>query len=165
MTATAAYLRPPRYLVCRRAIGYWTLRAAAGWALVLAVETFGLGAGAAPSGLVGVVLAGTGLVAVAHLVVMPRWRHRVHRWEVTPQAVYSQSGWLNQEKRIAPVSRIQTVDSERRLLQRIFDLTTVTVTTGSAAGPIEINSLDRVVAEQLVAELTQAVQATHGDAT
>src|SRR5258708_6658854 len=31
-------LRPPRHLVSRRAIGYWTLRAALGWLVPLVVE-------------------------------------------------------------------------------------------------------------------------------
>jgi membrane protein YdbS with pleckstrin-like domain len=156
-------LRPPRNLVCRRAIGYWAGRAAGGWAVLLAAAGVGVSAGQLPGGAAGLVA--LTLSALTHVTVMPWWRYRVHRWEVASGAVYSQSGWLNQEKRIAPISRIQTVDSERRPLQRIFGLATVTVTTASAAGPIEINGLDRLVAERLVADLTHAVQATRGDAT
>ena len=60
----------------------------------------------------------TGVLAVLHLVVMPQWRYRVHRWESTDQAVYTQTGWFTQERRIAPISRIQTVDSEFGVLER-----------------------------------------------
>jgi membrane protein YdbS with pleckstrin-like domain len=96
---------------------------------------------------------------------MPRWRYRVHRWEATDQAVYTQSGWLNQERRIAPVSRIQTVDTERGPFEQLFGLSNVTVTTASAAGPLKIHGLDRDTAERLVAELTTNTQAERGDAT
>ena len=57
--------------------------------------------------------------------LMPRWRFRVHRWEATATAVYTQSGWLNQERRIAPVARIQTVDTQRGPFERVFGLANV----------------------------------------
>ena len=75
------------------------------------------------------VLAGTVVLALAHLIIMPRWRYRVHRWESTPEAVYTQSGWFTTERRIAPVSRIQTVDSHIGPFERLFRLANVTVTT------------------------------------
>src|SRR5690606_40528718 len=53
------------------------------------------------------------VLAVGYLLVMPIWRYRVHRWEVAEHAVYTLSGWLWQERRIAPMSRIQTVDTTR----------------------------------------------------
>lgn len=80
-------------------------------------------------------------------------------------AVYTRSGWFDQETRIAPVSRIQTVDSHRGPLEQLFGLANVTVTTASAAGPLRINGLDRATAEQLVTELTDNTQAEPGDAT
>ena len=107
----------------------------------------------------------TVLVAAGHLVVMPRWRYRVHRWEVSPLAVYTQAGWLTQERRIAPLSRIQTVDSQRGPLEQLFGLTNVTVTTASAAGPLHIKGLDDATAQRLVHELTTVTAAAEGDAT
>ena len=111
------------------------------------------------------VLAATVLAAAAHLAVMPRWRYRVHRWETTPHAVYTQAGWFSQQRRIAPISRIQTVDAERGPIEQLFGLTNVTVTTASAAGPLRIHGLDRDLAQTLVDDLTRAVEATRGDAT
>jgi membrane protein YdbS with pleckstrin-like domain len=105
------------------------------------------------------------LIALAYLLVMPRWRFRVHRWETTDDAVYTSRGWLNQEWRVAPLSRIQTVDTERGPLQQLFGLATVTVTTASAAGALQVAGLDRTVADELVARLTETTQATPGDAT
>ena len=74
---------------------------------------------------------------------MPQWRFRVHRWEATAEAVYTQAGWFNQERRVAPVSRIQTVDSERGPFEQLFGITKVTITTASAAGPLTIHGLDQ----------------------
>jgi membrane protein YdbS with pleckstrin-like domain len=102
---------------------------------------------------------------LAYLVVMPRWRFRVHRWEVTDDAVYTSTGWINQQWGIAPLSRIQTVDTERGPLQQLFGLATVTVTTASAAGALRLARLDRALAEELVERLTARTQATRGDAT
>jgi membrane protein YdbS with pleckstrin-like domain len=158
-------LRPPRHLVSRRAVPYWTVRAAIGWVplLVAALVSMFLVPDLpawAPWGLGALVL-----LAVLHVVVMPQWRYRVHRWEVTPEAVYTQAGWFDQERRIAPTSRIQTVDTERGPLEQLFGLAKVTVTTASAAGPLEIHGLDHTTALRLADELTATTQAAPGDAT
>ena len=105
------------------------------------------------------------VVAVAYVVVMPRWRYRVHRWEATEHAIYTQTGWLNQERRIAPLSRVQTVDLERGPVAQLFGLASVRVTTASAAGPVRIHGLDLPVAQQLVDALTAAAVLEKGDAT
>ena len=105
------------------------------------------------------------VLAAVHLLVMPQWRYRVHRWESTPEAVYAQSGWFTIERRIAPVSRIQTVDSHIGPFERLFRLANVTVTTASAAGPVRIHGLDRTTARTLVDDLIRTTQATPGDAT
>ncbi len=159
-------LRPPRLLVSRRCLPYWTLRAAVGWLVVVAIQVIiwiNDSGGSAPVHIA--VLAVTGALALAHLAVMPQWRYRVHRWERTPDAVYTQSGWFTVERRIAPISRIQTVDSNMGLFERIFGLSNVTVTTASAAGPLKIHGLDRTTAQDLVDDLIQTTQTTAGDAT
>jgi membrane protein YdbS with pleckstrin-like domain len=105
------------------------------------------------------------VVAVGYAVAMPFYRYRVHRWESTDTAVYTQRGWLSRERRIAPMSRVQTVDLEQGVLSRLLGLATVTVTTASAAGPVRVEGLDREVAERLVDELTRRTEAEPGDAT
>lgn len=158
-------LRVPAHLVSPRAIWFWTVRSAWGWLVLLVAQAVYLVFdGGHPAWHV-VGLVATVVVAAAHLIVMPRWRYRVHRWEVTPTAVYTQSGWLDQERRIAPLSRVQTVDMARGPLEQLFKLANVTVTTASAAGPLAIHGLDRVVAEQLVHDLTVATEQSTGDAT
>lgn len=159
-------MRPPGNLVSPRAIGYWTARALLGWlVLVVAQVLFTVLASDDFLRWHVTVLAATVVLAAAHLAIMPRWRYRVHRWEATPEAVYTQAGWLAQQWRIAPISRIQTVDTERGPLAQLFRLSNVTVTTASAAGPLRIHGLDRDQAQALVDDLGRTVAATRGDAT
>ncbi|MFC3996681.1 PH domain-containing protein [Nocardiopsis sediminis] len=161
-------LRPPRHRVERRAIAWWTARS-----LLIAVPL-----AAAPAAATALPLdaarpwlwLAAGLLAAAGALVtaaMPQWRYRVHRWEVTDDAVYTASGWLWQEWRIAPMSRIQTVDTDRGPLQRLFGLSSLTVTTASAAGPLSIDGLSHERAAELAARLTAATTgaAPAGDAT
>jgi uncharacterized protein len=107
----------------------------------------------------------TVLGAATSLAVVPLWRYRVHRWELGPQAVYTRTGWLVQERRIAPISRVQTVDTYRGPLDRLFGLANVTVTTASSAGAVHIVALDVAVADHLVAQLTDIAAIGAEDAT
>ncbi|ORI17727.1 hypothetical protein BJD99_13325 [Rhodococcus sp. 1163] len=103
--------------------------------------------------------------AAVHIVVVPVWRYRVHRWEISDTAVYTLTGWFDQERRIAPISRVQTVDTERGPIDRMLGLSTVTVTTASSAGAVKITALDKEVADRTVTQLTEIAGRTLGDAT
>lgn len=165
MSEDGLRLRPPRNRVERRAIGWWTTQALA---LVLppVIVLVILGVLIEPARfwllLPAVLIAVLGAIYTA---VMPQWRYRVHRWEITDDAVYTSAGWLRQEWRVAPMSRIQTVDTVRGPLQQMFNLSSVTVTTASAAGPLSIDGMDREQAAAVVEQLTATTQATPGDAT
>ncbi|MGH3978519.1 MAG: PH domain-containing protein [Pseudonocardiaceae bacterium] len=164
-TSEPLRLRPPRHQVSRRAIPWWTVQAV----LSMLTPLVALGVGLAVwrdarPWLTGVAVAVLALGA-AYVLVMPRWRFRVHRWEVTDDAVYTSAGWLSQEWRVAPMSRIQTVDTVRGPLQQLFGLSTVTVTTASAAGALQLEGLDHRLAGDLVEQLTATTQAIPGDAT
>jgi hypothetical protein len=111
----------------------------------------------------GVALVAAG--AVGYVLVVPRWRYLVHRWEITDTAVYTQRGWWARERRIAPMSRVQTVDYAQGPLARLFGLATLTVTTASAAGALRIDGLDRAQALALVDQLTRRAEDAGGDAT
>jgi uncharacterized protein len=158
-------LRVPVNLVSPRARWYWAVRAVPGWLVVIAVEIVVWLTRNDPGVVHPVLLAITLALAIAHLAVMPQWRYRVHRWETTDTAVYTQAGWFTQERRIAPISRVQTVDTERGPFEQLFGLANVTVTTASAAGPLEIHGLDRATATALVDELTARTQTGDGDGT
>lgn len=158
-------LREPAHRVSPRAVAYWRTSAgladgAAGLVAVAAV-LFVPGRPWWALVLVGLVLLGL----AAHVVLMPRIRFAVHRWEVTDLAVHTLAGWIGRETRIAPLSRVQTVDSRQGPLMRHFGLASLTVTTASAAGPITIDCLDQHTARELVARLTAITSATEGDAT
>ena len=101
--------------------------------LVLLGAEIGIAAGAGFGGWQVVALPVTLLLAVGYTLIMPRWRYRVHRWEVTDEAVYTRAGWISVHWRIAPISRIQTIDSHRWFGERLFGLANVTATTASAA--------------------------------
>ena len=158
-------LRPPTNLVSPRAVYYWFLRALAGWLLVIAAQVVAWVLVWPVPPWHAQVVAVTVVLAVAQLAVMPRWRYRVHRWELTDDAVYTRTGWWTQESRVAPLSRVQTVDTERGPIGRLFHLTKVTVTTASAAGPLVIDGLDDEVGVTLTAAVTAAAQAVRDDAT
>lgn len=169
--ATAA-LREPAHQVSPRAVTYWRVVAALGAlaeaAVLIAIYVFAVPAmfdGPARPWWSTVVLVVTLIASVVHLVVMPPLRYRIHRWEVTDTAIHTREGWLNIDSRVAPLSRVQTVDSTQNALMRPFNLASLTVTTASAAGPITIACLDRDVAQRLVAELTEITGASEGDAT
>ncbi|MCO8273677.1 PH domain-containing protein [Actinoplanes sp. TRM 88003] len=149
----------------RRAVGWWSTDLVllfAGPVVVLLV--LGLLIRPARFWLVApaVVIAVIGLGAV---LALPRWWFRVHRWEVTDTAVYTRTGWFWQEWRVAPLSRIQTVDTRRGPVEQRFGLATVVVTTASARGAVTMPGLDHVHAEQVAEQLTEATQAIPGDAT
>ncbi len=163
-TPASARLREPSQRVSPRARLMWTITAVVQAAVLLA----GL--------MVATLLWGwfdlrwwmpvlLGAVLATYVVVMPAWRYAVHRWEVTGTAVYTQTGWWSIERRIAPMSRIQTVDYVEGVVARFFGLASVTVTTASAAGALEIAGLDRDRARALVDELTVQADSVVGDAT
>ena len=159
-------LRPPAHQVSPKAVRWWRMRSALLVAVLLVpqvVVAVVVGPPAAywlaTTAVLTVVLGG------AYAAFVPRLLFRIHRWEITDEAVYTLSGWLVREWRIAPISRVQTVDTERGPLQQLFKLASVTVTTASARGPVKIHGLDSEVATQLARTLTETTQATPGDAT
>lgn len=158
-------LRAPAHRVHPRAILWWTLRPLVTWLILIVGQILGIVLATPPPGWLTYTLIITIVLAVLHIAVMPQWRYRVHRWESTADAVFTRAGWINREWRVAPASRIQTVDTKRGPLEQLLGLATVTITTASAAGPIEINGLGDADATQLVEELTRTTQATQGDAT
>jgi membrane protein YdbS with pleckstrin-like domain len=158
-------MREPAYPPSRSAPLVWALGAAIPWLAVALGQVVWfvfdgrmpwLHAGVAAASMVG---------ALVSVVVAPIWRYRVHRWEISPQAVFTRSGWLVQERRIAPISRVQTVDTYRGPLDRLFGLSNVTVTTASSAGAVRIVALDAAVADQVVAQLTDIAALGGHDAT
>ena len=156
-------LRPPIHSVHPRAVTWWRLQDAGAWGVLLVAGAVPLLFGQ-PAWLVALEVA-IAVVAVADVAVVPPVRYRCHRFEATDQAVYVRYGVVLQDWRVAPLSRVQTVDTKRGPLQQWLGLSTVTVTTASTAGELKIRGLARDDASELVERLTAATEATRGDAT
>ena len=158
-------LRPPRHRIQRRAVAWWTLRALC---LVLPL-TGGLAALVLlwePSRpWTGPLLAIVVLLGAAYTAGVPSWRYAVHRWETTEEAVYAASGWFVRDWRIAPISRIQTVDTTRGPLEQLMGLATLVVTTASSSGAVYIRGLAPADATAAADRLAEITQRTPGDAT
>ena len=158
-------IREPAHRVSERAVAYWRLSALIGSVVLWALLGVGYVLLEDPAWWVAALIVVVVAVDVAYMGAMPRVRFLVHRWEVTPTTVHTRSGWLTREERIAPLSRVQTVDSTQSALMRAFGLMSITVTTASAAGPIRIDCLDEATAREVVAELTEITGRGAGDAT
>lgn len=165
MTASRTTLRPPQHQFDPRVLPWWRTQLLIATAVVVVpLAVLGLLIAPARAWLLGpaVVILALGL---ASALALPVWWHRVHRWEVTDTAVYSLTGYFWRTWRIAPMSRIQTVDTTQGPLQRSFGLSTVVVTTASSAGAVNLEGLDQEQASALAARLTELTDATPGDAT
>jgi uncharacterized protein len=149
----------------RKAPVLWAVGASLVWVLPVAVQVVWLVLAPRPVWPHVGAAALTVALIVVHVGVAPVWRYRVHRWEISPEAVFTRTGWLVQQRRIAPISRVQTVDTYRGPLDRLFGLANVTVTTASSAGAVHIVALDTEVADAVVAQLTDIAALGGEDAT
>ena len=165
---TGAGLREPAHQVSPRAVKYWVVNGLIGgiitWVVLFAIYVLLPDSWAWTRWLDPIII----LILVANLsdvTLEPIIRYRRTRWEVTDERVFVQTGWLSRDQRIAPLSRVQTVDTHRGAIMRLFGLANVTVTTASAAGPITLPCLDSDVADRVTAELARVTGQTEGDAT
>jgi membrane protein YdbS with pleckstrin-like domain len=102
---------------------------------------------------------------VLFIGVAPRLRYRVHRWEVTADAVYTLTGWLDRTWTLVPVSRIQTVDVTRGIVQQVFGLASVAVLTASSQGTVRIPHLEADVARRVADDLARRAETVRDEAT
>jgi uncharacterized protein len=165
MRAGLTGMADPAHPPSRKAPLVWALGAAIPWFFLVVAQVVWFAVDRRVPWLHGLAAAVTVVGAVLFIGVVPLWRYRVHRWEVSAQAVYTRSGWLVQERRIAPISRVQTVDTYRGPLDRLFGLANVTVSTASSAGAVRIVALDSEVADSVTAQLTDIAAIGADDAT
>jgi membrane protein YdbS with pleckstrin-like domain len=170
MTTAPPPVREPAWPLSRSAIGLWVTEGvieslmlgavAAGTALFLPADAGG------PLPVLRWLLPLLALVyAVVAIGIRPRIRFRVHRWEVTGEAVYTLTGWLTRTWTLVPISRIQTVDVTRGVLQQLFGLSTVAVLTASSQGTVRIWHLDADVAQQVADDLAHRAEQVRDQAT
>ena len=163
-------LRPPAHRVSPQARVLWVAQGAI-FSAVLAAVVLGLSMGLPddlPRSLELVLAVARWLLiplALLATVVEPVWRYRVHRWEVTEDAVYTLDGWLDRTWRIVPVSRIQTVDTTRGPLQQLLGLASISVRTASHAGSTSIEHLDAATAQAVAHDLGLRANRVRDEAT
>ncbi|MGQ4600990.1 PH domain-containing protein [Nocardia sp. R6R-6] len=165
MSQSRTIMADPAWRPSRKAKLLWTVQAALAWLIPFAAQLVWAMVDSAHRGWQLGIFSVTLALAALYIGVAPWWRYAVHRWEVTDDAVYTKVGWITQESRVAPISRVQTVDTERGPLERLLGLATVIVTTASSAGAVQISGLDRPVAEETVTRLTRIAAQHRGDAT
>jgi membrane protein YdbS with pleckstrin-like domain len=169
-TARQAPAREPAWSLSRSAIGLWTAQGV----VVTVVEALVVAAlivfVPSDAGLWTVLVrwvapVGVLVTAVVDIGVRPRLRYRVHRWEVTEDAVYTLTGWLDRTWTLVPISRIQTVDVNRGLVQQLFGLATVAVLTASSQGTVRIPHLEADVARRVAEDLARRAEQVRDEAT
>lgn len=157
--------RSPAWTPSRNAIGLWAVEGAVG-TLVLALLVAGLEVFLPLPTWLAVLLPVLVVVeGVVSIGVRPRLRYRVHRWEVTAEAVYTRTGWLSRTWTLVPVSRIQTVDVTRGVVQQLFGLASVAVLTASSQGTVRIPHLDADVAARVADDLAHRAELVRDEAT
>ncbi|WP_067817101.1 PH domain-containing protein [Nocardia inohanensis] len=164
-TAPGGILAEPARRPSPRAKLLWAVSAALSWAFPLIGLLVWMVLDPDRRSVQLIVLAIAVVAAAFSIGVVPLWRYAVHRWEITDEAVYTRTGWLTQESRVAPITRVQTVDTYRGPLERLLGLATVTVTTASSAGAVHISALQLEDARRTVTQLTEIAARHRGDAT
>jgi uncharacterized protein len=170
MTTAPSPVREPAWQLSRSAIGLWVTEG------VIASVFLGIGTALflvfVPASVGGPVPALRWIVPIAVLVyaivaiaIRPSVRFRVHRWEVTGDAVYTLTGWLTRTWTLVPISRIQTVDVTRGVLQQLFGLSTVAVLTASSQGTVRIWHLEADVAQRVADDLAHRAEQVLDKAT
>jgi uncharacterized protein len=170
MTEAPPPVREPAWPLSRAAIGLWVTEGVIGSvflgiaATLLAV--FLPSDAPAPWPLLRwLVPLGVAGYAVVVIGIRPWVRFRVHRWEVTGEAVYTLTGWLTRTWTLVPISRIQTVDVTRGVLQQIFGLSTVSVLTASSQGTVQVWHLEADVAQRVADDLAHRAEQVRDQAT
>jgi len=97
----------PAHPPSRKAPLVWAIGAAIPWLLLAAGQVVWFAIDPRLRWVHTVAAVVTVLGIVVFVVVVPLWRYRVHRWDIDAKAVYTRTGWLVQERRIAPISRVQ----------------------------------------------------------
>ena len=170
MTAAPPPVREPAWPLSRSAIGLWVTEGVIGSVFLgIAATLFAVflpSDAPAPWPLLRwlVPLAVLGY-AVVVIGIRPWIRFRVHRWEVTGEAVYTLTGWLTRTWTLVPISRIQTVDVTRGVLQQAFGLSTVAVMTASSQGTVRVWHLKADVAQRVADDLAHRAEQVRDQAT
>ena len=170
MTVAPPPVREPAWSLSRSAIGLWVTESVLGTVVLwIGIGAFLLFVPADEGGPVPVLrwvlpIAGLLYAAVA-IGVRPQFKYRVYRWEVTAEAVFTRTGWLTRTWTLVPISRIQTVDVTRGVLQQLFGLSTVAVMTASSQGTVHVWHLEADIAQRVADDLAHRAEQVRDQAT
>jgi membrane protein YdbS with pleckstrin-like domain len=153
-------LREPALQLDPRVQRLWTVEwalLALGVAIVASVVAALFAAADEDGATLLVALAGGGLTLLlaALAAVQPRLEYRRFGYEISELGLYVARGRLWRRWQVVPHARVQTVDTKRGPLERLFGLVSVEVTTASAKGGTVVPGLDPRVADALVEELAR----------
>jgi len=167
---TSTPVREPAWSMPRSAISLWVTESVVSCVVLgLAVAAFLMFVPASLGGPIPLLRwllpVAVALYAVVAIAVRPWFKHRVYRWEITEDAAFTRTGWLSQTWTLVPISRIQTVDVTRGLLQQAFGLATVAVLTASSQGTVRIWHLEHDIARRVAADLAARADAVRDEAT
>jgi uncharacterized protein len=170
MSAPPAPVREPAWQLSRSAIGLWVTEGVlsavgVGLAATLFILFVPASAGGPVPLLRWLVPIAAALFAIVVVGVRPWFRYRVHRWEVTEDAVYTLTGWLTRTWTLVPISRIQTVDVSRDVLQQAFGLASVAVLTASSQGTVRVPHLEHDIAQRVADDLAHRAEQVRDQAT
>jgi membrane protein YdbS with pleckstrin-like domain len=169
MTPAPPPVREPAWSLSRSAIWLWVTQGLVGALLLgVAATVFTLvvpDEGGPLPVLQWAVPAAAAVYAVVAIGIRPLFRFRVHRWEVTGEAVYTLTGWLTRTWTLVPIARIQTVDVTRGVLQQLFGLASVAVLTASSQGTVRVPNLELGVAQHMAEDLARRAEAVRDEAT
>jgi uncharacterized protein len=169
MTPAPPPVREPAWSLSRSAIWLWVTQGLVGALLLgVAATVFTLvvpDEGGPLPVLQWAVPAAAAVYAVVAVGIRPLFRFRVHRWEVTGEAVYTLTGWLTRTWTLVPIARIQTVDVTRGVLQQLFGLASVAVLTASSQGTVRVPNLELGVAQRMAEDLARRAEAVRDEAT
>jgi membrane protein YdbS with pleckstrin-like domain len=134
----------------------WTLSASIGWILIAAVFAIVLSIAGASGSFVALAVIGgllvAGVSAVWARAAWARWR-----WSAWPDALDLRHGVLVIRESLVPYHRIQQIDIERNVLERMLGLSTLVLRTASASSDGKIPGIRAEIADSLrVRLLTRA---------
>jgi uncharacterized protein len=167
-TSAPGPVRDPAWPLSRSAIGFWVTEGVlgtVGYGVALAAFLLFVPAvGPVPvlRWVFPALLLAYGVTAIG---IRPWVRFSVHRWEVTDDAVYTLTGWLTRTWTLVPISRIQTVDVTRGVLQQAFGLASVAVLTASSQGTVRVPHLEADVAQRVADDLAHRAEQVRDEAT
>jgi hypothetical protein len=123
----------PRRRLAPGAKWAWRAHLVGIWIVVAAVAA----AIASQLDIVGAILfAGSILVLLAAVLVIPALRYSRWRWDLRPDAIDIRHGTFTVRRTLVPLVRVQHVDTRRGILEQMLDLATVVVHTAAGSHTI-----------------------------